>query len=189
MMRYLKRNKILFFLLFFTIISILMGIFFYANLDHESREVVASNLQLLLKGENISSFSFFLNRFLSNSLIWILGVSIIGVIIVVPLYFFSVFLFSFEFSSMVSILGFSKIFSIFLYFLPTILSIFCTFLLCFYSLCFSSYLFRFLFLHKNYSFSAIMRRYIKIYFLSLLGLLVSGILESLILSNLGKLFF
>ncbi len=189
MKRLLKRNKILFFLLFFTILSILFGIFFYANLDMESRGVVASNIDHMIHGENTEPLSFFFNRAISDGLIWIFGISIIGVFFVFFLYFLQVFFFSFEFTSMVSLLGLRKLPSILLSFLPSLFHLFFTFLLSFYSISFSFYLFRFLFLHKNYSFSPIVSKYIKIFLFTLLGLLFSSILEGILLPFLSKIFF
>lgn len=188
MKRFLKRNKILSFLLFCLLLSILLGFLFYANLDDESRGIVYQNILLLLK-EDSSIFSFFISKFLSNSLIWLLGLSILGILIIVPLTFFQVFLTSFEMTSMISVFGISKIFCILLYFLPNLLFLCITFFLCYYSFCFSNYLFQFLFLHKNYSFTVMMKKYLKIYFISLLLLIISTVIEFFILPISSSLFF
>ena len=49
MIRFLKRYKIFSLLLLITIISFLIGIFFYAKLDSNSREIVFQNINNLLK--------------------------------------------------------------------------------------------------------------------------------------------
>ena len=181
MISFMKRNKIFTILILFTILSFILGSFFYANLDPTNREVVSDNIHNLLNNHKPSFFSFFINHFFTNTFIWILGVSLIGILIIFLLYCFKVFIFSFELSSFLSVLGIKDLFKIILYFIPDCVFLISTFILCFYSIQFSIYLFQFLFFHKNYSFHSIMNRYICIYGISFIGLIISSILEYFIL--------
>ena len=188
MIRFLKRNKIFSLLCLFTFISFLFGLFFYAKLDNNSRDVVSNNIYLLIKGENLSLKDFFFNHLFSNIFIWLLGISIIGILFVLFLYFYQVFIFSFEGCALLSTLGFKYILSIFLYLLPSIICSICTFILCFYSIHFSIYLIRYLFLKKQYMFHDIMKRYIKVFLFSFIGLITSTILDGLVIRFISKLF-
>lgn len=179
MLSFFKRNKIFSFLFLLTIVSFLLGIFFYANLDEESRGVVSHNVMGLLEAKNGVFSKFFFNQLIHHSIIWIFGISIIGIILVLILYMTEIFLFSFEFISCISVLKFSHIFFVMAYFLPKIISLFSLFFLTYYSLSFSIYLFRFLFFHKSYSFPKIMKRYSIVYLLSFLGIILSCLLEYL----------
>lgn len=184
MIQFIKRRKILSFLLTLTIIFFLLGIFFYANLDLESRGAIASNINALMKGEGVSLSNYFFHQTLSSILIWLFGISIIGVLIVLLIFLFEVFLFSFELCSLIATLGLSHFLFIFLYSFPQIIFLLSLFVLCFYSIHFSYYLFSFLFLHKTYSFSSIMKRYIRIYLFSFIGILISCLAEYFFLSTL-----
>ena len=152
MKRFFKKNKILFLLTILTLIIILSSVFFYAILNLETKEIIRGNIEQLLSGSRGSGLDYFFNHFLLMIIIWIFGISIIGVILVLSLYFFQTFMFGFEICSLFSILGIKNIILILLYMIPNTILTLTVFLTTYYSLSYSSYLFRFLFFHKNYTF-------------------------------------
>ena len=188
MMQFLKRNKVFSILIILTIICFILGFFFYAKLDNNSRDIIKNNIYSLLN-EPVSLKDFILNTFLSNLLIWILGISILGIFIVIPLYLFYIFTTSFELCSFISVLGIKYMPSTIIYFIPRFIILICTFILCFYSISFSIYLFRSFFLQKQYNYMIIMKRYIKIFIISFIGLILSSTLQYFIICSLSKLFF
>ena len=187
MISFIKRNKLFSFLIFFTFISILLGIFFYSNIP-SSKADISHNIYQLFSSQEPFFSKYFLRYGMSFFLVWLFGFSIIGFLFVILLYFYQVFLFSFEVCSMISILGISKILYILLYFLPNIFLLILFFLLCFYSISFSSYLFRFLFFRKQYSFQMIMIRYSKIFFFAILSFLLMNIIHMILISYLSNIF-
>lgn len=188
MISFIKRNKLFSFLLFFTLISILLGIFFYYFIPSSFKTDISHNIYHLFSAREPFFSKYFLRYGLSFLLVWLFGFSIIGFIFVILFYFYQIFLFSFEVCSMISILGISKIFYILLYFLPNIFLLVLFFLLCFYSISFSSYLFRFLFFRRQYSFQTIMIRYSKIFFFSILSFILMNILHMILISYLSNIF-
>ena len=187
MMRFLKRNKVFSLLCFITIVSFISGLLFYGNLNIEDKELVFHNIQSILIEKD--HLSFILHYFISYSLIWILGISIIGVFFILFLYSYMVFIFSFECISLFSTLGVSSIMIILLYLLPKLILIIFSFLLSYYASIFSFHLFRHLFFHKSYSFPSIMKQYIKIYLISFIGLIFCVILEYMNYHYLFKIFY
>ena len=180
MIRFFKKNKILFLLITMTILLLISSFFFYAILNNETKEIVTNNINSLLEGSRGKTLDYFSNHILIVILIWSFGISIIGIIIVLLLYSFQIFMYGFEICALFSTLGIKNIILIMLYLIPnTILSI-TTFLLTYYSISYSFYLFRFLFFHKNYNFKMITSRYLKVFLFSFLAIISSSILEHFI---------
>ena len=188
MIRFLKRNKIFSLLCFISIICFIFGSFFFANLDIKDKEIVSHNIYELLFHQK-SYFTFLLNYGFCFFLIWILGISIIGVFFILFLYSYMVFIIAFEFTACISTFGFSSIMMILLYCFPKIIMLLFSFILSYYASLFSNYLMKHLFFHKEYSFSSIMKQYIKIYLLSFVGLFFSTFIEYLNYRYLFKIFY
>ena len=189
MMRFMKRNKIFSCLIFCTIFSMILALIFWAKLDQNSRNIVFQNIHLLLKGNFSSLENYIVDHFFLSFFAWVLGFSIIGMVLIFILYSLEVFLFTFHFCAFISTFGFAHIISIIIYFLPVFVFLLFFFLLVFYSLCFSSYLFRFLFRHQSYSFPSITKRYCKILFLFLLGFIISSIAFYFVQTMISPLFY
>ncbi len=189
MISFFKKNKVFSILFFLTCISFLSGIFFHAMLDQSSREVVQNNIINILKNPSFSFGSTFLNYTLFGFILWILGISVIGILILCFLFLLKVFILSFEFCSFFHYLKIKNIIFLLLYFLPDILFLVICFILVYYSIRFSLYLIQFLFFHKNLSFPIIMKRYSKIllvffffsFILSAISTLISSLLDYFLL--------
>ena len=187
MIRFLKRNKIFSILLILTFISLLIGVFFYAKLDINSREVVFSNIHNLLNTK-IKITDYLIKDLIPLIIIWILGISIIGIILVPLIYCYYVFIFVFDTCAMISCFGPSSIISILIYMLPTLILLISLFFLSFYSICFSTYIFRYIFMHKSFSFSSIIKRYYLVFIFTFIGFISSVIFRYLITFITPKLF-
>ena len=184
MISYIKRNKFLSFFVLLTITSFISGIFFYAFIDNNTKNVISNNINLLINNKLLKFNNLYLNNICITTLIWLLGISVIGIFIVIPLFLFKVFLFSFEFISLISNLGLKNIFLILLYLFPNFMIVLICFIICFYSGSYSLYLVRHLFKNINYNMSSITKKYIYIYFISIIIVLFSCLLESVIIPNL-----
>ena len=175
MKKWIKNNKVLFFLLLLSILLFVLGFCFHAILDDENKILINHNV--IKELTNPSSLKSIL---LTNSLllvtIWVLGISIIGIIIIIFLYSFKIFLFSFEFCSYLVTLKINNFFGIILLFLPTIFFLLLLFLQTFYSIQYSISLFQYLFLKKNKNIPFITKRYLKL----LLPIMVINIVISLL---------
>lgn len=194
MIKFIKRNKLLSILIFLTLLIFIIGILYPAVVDNNTREIISKNITDLISSiKNDMSFKDFFKLLSSNYtfviIIWILGISIFGTIIVLILYLFKVFIFGFELSSLIINLKLSNIIFIILYTLPNLLYIAIYFILVLFSISYSITLFKMIFLHKNYTIRIITKKYIKILLVSLLLILLLSIINIFITPKLIKIFF
>lgn len=194
MIKFIKRNKLLSILIFLTLLIFIIGILYPAVVDNNTREIISKNITDLISSiKNNMSFKDFFKLLSSNYtfviIIWILGISIFGTIIVLILYLFKVFIFGFELSSLIINLKLSNIIFIILYTLPNLLYISIYFILVLFSISYSITLFKMIFLHKNYTIRIITKKYIKILLVSLLLILLLSIINIFITPKLIKIFF
>ena len=194
MIKFIKRNKLLSILAHLTILTFLIGILYPAVVDNNTREIISKNITDLISSiKNNMSFKDFFKLLSSNYtfiiIIWILGISIFGTIIVLILYLFKVFIFGFELSSLIINLKLSNIIFIILYTLPNLLYIAIYFILVLFSISYSITLFKMIFLHKNYTIRIITKKYIKVLLVSLLLILLLSIINIFITPKLIKIFF
>ncbi len=194
MIKFIKRNKLLSILALLTILTFLIGILYPAVVDNNTREIISKNITDLISSiKNNMSFKDFFKLLSSNYtfiiIIWILGISIFGTIIVLILYLFKVFIFGFELSSLIINLKLSNIIFIILYTLPNLLYIAIYFILVLFSISYSITLFKMIFLHKNYTIRIITKKYIKVLLVSLLLILLLSIINIFITPKLIKIFF
>lgn len=188
MISFIKRNKILSILCIMTIITILLGFIFYAKLDEESRGIVSNNIIKLTEENTQNVVTFLSNNFISISIIWILGISMIGLPIIMGIYLYMVFVFSFECCALLSIKGISSLPFITIYLLPKLIMVPSIFLLCLYSIHFSLYLFQNLFLQKELNIKKMMKQYKKIYIITLIGLFLATCIEYMNYKYIFQLF-
>ncbi len=194
MIKFIKRNKLLSILIFLTLLIFIIGLLYPAVVDNNTREIISKNITDLISSiKNNMSFKDFFKLLSSNYtfiiIIWILGISIFGTIIVLILYLFKVFIFGFELSSLIINLKLSNIIFIILYTLPNLLYIAIYFILVLFSISYSITLFKMIFLHKNYTIRLITKKYIKVLLVSLLLILLLSIINIFITPKLIKIFF
>jgi len=189
MLKFIKKNKTLFILILLTVIASISGSLFNAFLDTETKKEIANNInQMMSTLSQTTDLKMIVNTFLSNfsliSLIWLLGISIIGIPIILFLYLLKVFILFFETISLISNLGLTKFLFIILYILPSLINIIIYFFLVYYSLNFSRYLIKIIFLKRDYNFKIITKRYTKIYLIVFLLMLITTLLESLLIPKI-----
>ena len=185
-MKYLKKNKLLSLFFCLTILSFILGIFFYVLIDNNTKTIISHNINLLLNNKTINNTLITNNIFVSIC-IFLLGISIIGVVIIIPIFLFKIFIFSFEFISLLVNLGFKNIFLIILYLLPNFLQIISYFFICYYGCCYSIYLIKHLFKNINYNMHSMTKKYFIIFLFSFVLIICSSLIELFIISKL-KLF-
>lgn len=190
-----QKKKYLF-LIVITLIGILSGIifiFFISNVDKLLIKDELNTFLLNIKNNNLDYYSSFFQSFSSNFIyliiIWLLGISIIGIPIIIFLLFFKGFIFGFGISSMISNFGLKGIGLSLGYQSPHLLIMLLIFLLIsFYAINFSVKLFRILFLKDNINLSPYFKKYIQILIISLVFSLICSIMETFLSPILINLF-
>ena len=181
MIKYYKKNRLLFVLITLTIISIILGIICNTLLSEDNKILVSKNINLLLDNKLIIPKSLIFNNLITTLIIWLLGISIIGIILIFPIYLFKVFIFSFETISLISNLKLKNILLITVYLIPNLINLFIYFIICYYGITYSYYLIKHIFFNKKYNMYKITKKYIIILGISLVLILLSSILEIFII--------
>lgn len=165
----IRQNKLVTLLIIIMIISIILGILFPAIITKEDKNLIIDSVKTFISGikqNNINYLSGLLQSISNNSLVtilvWILGISIIGIPLILLIIFFKGFLVGFSFTSILITYGISGIIKAIIYTLPNIGNLLATFLLGYYAITFSIMIFKNIFKKENRNWQPIVKRYIKI---------------------------
>lgn len=189
-----KLYRIIITLMVFGIISGILFIFFISKESKTKALVSIKNFfDLMNTSTGINYGKSLLNTLVNNIgyvlLIWLLGISIIGLPITIVLAFMKSFIVGFSISSIISCYKAKGILGAFLYVFPhQIIILFIYLLLSFYSISFSIKLFKSLFLKQTINFRVVMQKYIKILLISLIGIIIVSLYEVFISTYFIKLF-
>ena len=184
----IKENKLFTTLLIITILSILLGILFPAILTTDNKELIKTSITDYFTAIDNNKIEYIksLITILSNNIfvtisIWLLGISIIGIIIIIIEVFIKGFIVGFSLTSILVTYGIKGILISIIYTITNILSLLVTFLLSYYAISFSIMIYKTIFKKKNYPKEIIVKRYIKIGLLALLSSIVISLIEVFII--------
>lgn len=196
-MQYFKQyfivsKKMYLFLFILFIIAIIAGSVFSITLNEVDNDLVTTylnNYLNLVKEKNIVFKESFLNFILSNSItnliIWLLGFSVIGIPIIIFLFFYKCFIIGFAISSIILRYKAKGILLGLLYVFPHhIISILLLMILSIYALSVSINIIKAILKRKEISFKEITNRYIVILLITFISTLLLGIYESYILPKI-----
>ncbi len=192
----INQKKKYLFLTVIMLIGIISGIVFIFFISKQDKLLVKQELEMFfsnIQSKKLNYLSSFYNSISSNLIyllvIWILGISIIGIPIVIFLLFFKGFILGFSLSSIIVNKGFKGILIALTYQFPHhILSLILFLLIGFYAINFSSRLFKVLFLKENINLVQTFKRYNQIAIICIVGLFISSILEVFVAPFLMNFF-
>lgn len=193
----IKQKKLYRIIITLMIFGIISGILFIFFISKESKtkalESIKNFFDLMNTSTGVNYGKSLLNTLVNNIgyvlLIWLLGISIIGLPITIVLAFMKSFIVGFSISSIISCYKAKGILGAFLYVFPhQIIILFIYLLLSFYSISFSIKLFKSLFLKQTINFRVVMQKYIKILLISLIGIIIVSLYEVFISTYFIKLF-
>jgi uncharacterized membrane protein SpoIIM required for sporulation len=183
-LKFIKNNKIFSILIFIGIFTFIIGILINSLLNKDTLSEISNNINSLISNyKSIDTYNLNLfrktlfNNLFITLIIWLFGISIIGIFIILFIYIFKVFIMGLEFISLFSNLGFSKIIFIILYLIPQFICIFNIFILSFYAISFSLFLTKLIFKRGQFNIKYIRKRYINILIISLFISIFSSIIE------------
>ena len=190
-----KVNKLLLILLISTIISFILGCLFISIVDNNGRSLIKESINSCFDGifdgktNYINGLYTILPRnIFTNIIIWLVGISIVGIIIVSCLLLFKSFLVGFSLSSIIYTYGFKGMLISIIYMISEVINLFIIFLLTYYSISFSILLFNYLFRKKEYNRRIIMKRYIKIFIICLGITILNSLISIFLIPNLLRFF-
>jgi len=194
----LRKNKYKYlFLITIVIIGIISGIIFSNILSYNDKQEVTNILKdyfiNLKDNQDINYLNNFFNILGSNFiyliLMFIFGISIIGIIFNIFVLYFKSFIIGFSMGSIILTYSFKGILGAFLYIFPhIIINLVIYVLICFYGINLSIKLFKALFLKKQFNWNEVMKKYFKIFVLSTITLLITTIYETFLANFVMKLF-
>jgi stage II sporulation protein M len=188
-----NKQKLLYYILIgLAVISIIIGILFIFIIDKDSTLYITKSIKSYYESKLDGIKPFFkilFNNYIYLIIIWILGISLIGLPIVLLMFIFKAFIYGFSISSIFYSFG-SKgiIITMIDILLNKGLYIIILILLTRYSVSFSIKLFKYLFLKVPINFKVSMHKYIKILFISLLVTLFISVYEGFIANYLLNFF-
>jgi stage II sporulation protein M len=190
---WIKKRKLLVVLLFISVISFIIGSLFISILSDGNQVLVKESIISYFNGIKTGDFTYLksLYSILSSNLIlalfiWIMGISIIGVLLVILLLIYESFITGFSLVSIIYTYGFKGILSCFIYMIPEVINLFVLFVLSYYSISFSILLFNYLFRKKDFNRKIIVFRYLKFLIISLGILIVSSFISVFVIPNILK---
>ena len=194
----IQKNKYKYiFLLTIILIGFISGIIFSNILSYNDHQEISNTLKDYFLGiknnQSINYLGNFLNVFSVNYLymllIWIFGLSIIGIILNPFILYFKSFVIGFSVGIIISVYSYLGILGSLLYLFPHLLiNLLVYTLLSFYGIKLSIKLFKALFLHKNFNFQDFMKKYLKILGLASVILLITTLYETFLADFVMKIF-
>ena len=190
--RKIKSNKLIIKLQIISIICILLGILYIAILSKSNKLLIKENLKNYFENLNKLNYIKAIVKCLSSNIItissiWILGISIIGIPLIIVILIVKSFAIGFTISSLIYFYKLKGIIISIIYVIPLIINLFIIIILSYYGIIFSKNLNSLLFLKKEVNFKNIMRKYVKIFLFSIICIVVSSLIEIYIIPNILKL--
>lgn len=191
----LPNKKVNLFVIFIVVLGIISGSLFLMVLNENDKSEVINEISTFMTNINTNSINN-LNSF-KNSLIegmiliilsWILGMSIIGVIFNIFFIYMKSFTIGFSISSFILVYKYKGILSSLVYTVPSqLINILIILILGVYTLLFSKYLFKMIFLKdKTVNLGKFFKKYVLVFGICILLCLISALCEAYLLPSLLK---
>ena len=189
-------KKVNTFIMFIIILGIISGSLFLVVLKDTDRNLVIEKINTFftnINTNNINNIEAFKNAFIENIifviLIWILGMSIIGIIINIFIIYLKGFIIGFSLSSFFLVYKYKGLLAALIYTFPTsIINILVCLLLGVYSVLFTINLWKIIFLkEKNYNMKRFIKKYFLVLIICIILILISSLTEGFLVPSLLKL--
>lgn len=192
----LPNKKINVFVIFMLILGIISGCIFLMVIKDSDKDMVINQITNFIKNINdnkVDNSYIFLNSLYESYiyifLVWIMGSSMVGIVINIFLIYFKGFISGFTIGSFYLVFKYKGLILSFIYVFPTlIINLLMVVILSVYSILFTSYLFRVIFTkERNTSTRRFFIRYIIILFVCLIMGFISSLLEGYLIPSMIKL--
>lgn len=194
LLKKLKTKKLFILVFTITLLCFIVGTLLISILSKSNKELIINSLNNFytsLKENKISStnllYKTMTSNLILNIIIWILGISIIGIPIVIFILGFKSLSLGFTISSLIYTYKFNGLLKAIIYLIPNIINIFIVFVLVYYSISFSINLFNYLFRKIEFNKRVIVKRYLKLLIAAILLSILTSVTESFILPKLFNL--
>lgn len=191
----LPNKKVNLFVIFIVILGIISGSLFLMVLNENDKSEVINEISTFMTNintNNINNLNSFKNSLIEGMILiilsWILGMSIIGVIFNIFFIYMKSFIIGFSISSFILVYKYKGILSSLIYVIPSqLINILIILILGVYTLLFSKYLFKMIFLKdKTVNLGKFFKKYVLVFGICILLCLVSSLCEAYLLPSLLK---
>ena len=192
----LPNKRINLFDIFILILGIISGSIFLIVLKDNDKNMIVEQFNTFIKNvneNNINNSYAFRNALYENYifiiLVWLLGSSIIGIIVNIFLVYFKGFIYGFSLSSCYWVFKYKGLILSFIYAFPTIIiNLIVVLILLVYSILFTSYLWKVIFAKdRNTGIKRFLKKYLFVLLICLILGLVSSFLEAYLVPSMIKL--
>ena len=189
-------KRIMTFLNVIAIIGIITGSIFMVVLNKNDKETVLKAIKDFFENLMNNEFNFtttFKNTIISNFLfsliIWIIGISVVGVLVVIFIVFYKSFTLGFTIASIIYTYSIKGCLIALLYIFPhMVINILILLYLSSYSIKLSIILIKSILRKDSFNFKSFINNYLKIYLITLIVLIMSSLYESFIAPVLLRYF-
>ena len=188
-----NKKKTLAFLIITAIIFILLGVLVIAVLSKSNKILLKDYIEGFFLQIKSGKFNYgnslktvFFKNTISMFLIWLLGISLVGVPIIVVYFAFKALTMGMSIASIIYFYHTKGIFLGIIYIVPSIINIGIFLILVYNSLKMSRYLYHILFLHEETN-KRIIRRYVNVLLILLVFMVISTLIEVLVVPSIMKL--
>lgn len=191
----LPNKKVNLFVIFIVILGIISGSLFLMVLNENDKSEVINEISTFMTNintNNINNLNSFKNSLIEGMILiilsWILGMSIIGVIFNIFFIYMKSFIIGFSISSFILVYKYKGILSSLVYTVPSqLINILIILILGVYTLLFSKYLFKMIFLKdKTVNLGKFFKKYVLVFGICIILCLVSSLCEAYLLPSLLK---
>lgn len=177
------------------IAGFIFGLLYIAIISKSNKELIKNTFNTLFLNIHNNSYNYttsLINNIKSNVLltliVWILGISIIGIPCSIIYLFYKSFVLGFTCSSIIYVYGLKGIIPMFIFIFPLLIDLLVILIVVFYAVQFSNRLYLYLFKRKTINMDVIARKYTKLLIIMLLILLISSLFSSFLVPKLIKSF-
>lgn len=191
----LPNKKVNLFVIFIVVLGIISGSLFLMVLNKNDKSEVINEISTFMANintNNINNLNSFKNSLIEGMILiilsWILGMSIIGVIFNIFFIYMKSFTIGFSISSFILVYKYKGILSSLIYVIPSqLINILIILILGVYTLLFSKYLFKMIFLKdKTVNLGKFFKKYVLVFGICIILCLVSSLCEAYLLPSLLK---
>ena len=175
-------------------VAFIIGVLLPSILNEENRKIIQTSLNSFfdtIKNNQLKTNELLFKTLTSNIIIdlilWLLGISIIGIPIVIILLGYKSLSLGFTISSIISTYKLNGVIKALIYIVPNIINLFIFFVISYYSISFSLMLFNYLFGKKEYNKRIIVNRYLKLLVISIIILIFRSVIETYVVPKLFSL--
>lgn len=175
-------------------VAFIIGVLLPSILNEENRKIIQTSLNSFfdtIKNNQLKTnellFKILTSNIIIDLILWLLGISIIGIPIVIILLGYKSLSLGFTISSIISTYKLNGVIKALIYIVPNIINLFIFFVISYYSISFSLMLFNYLFRKKEYNKRIIVNRYLKLLVISIIILIFSSVIETYVVPKLFSL--